>query len=223
MSTEHALHRLTEEIHHAWDQGHVASLLLLDVSGAFDHVSHPRLLHNLRKCRVDEKTVGWIASFSRNRKTTIQLREHTTELLSIDTGIPQGSPISPILYLFYNADILEDAIRGVSDTVTGGWVDDVYFLAHSQSTEQNCRKLLHMHQKAERWSRTHGSRFDLGKYQLVHLTRELGEYNTKQPLTLSSTTIQPSFSARYLGIVLDQPLRWGPHVKYVEGKARTTL
>jgi hypothetical protein len=49
MSTEHALHRLTEEIHHAWDQGHVASLLLLDVSGAFDHVSHPRLLHNLRR------------------------------------------------------------------------------------------------------------------------------------------------------------------------------
>jgi hypothetical protein len=64
----------------------------------------------------------------------IQLREHTTELLSIDTGIPQRVPISLILYLFYNTDILEDAIRGDSDIVTGGWVDNVYFLAHSQST-----------------------------------------------------------------------------------------
>jgi hypothetical protein len=105
------------------------------MSRAFDHVSYPRLLYNLQKRRVDEKTIGWIASFLRNKKTTIQLREYTTELLSINTGIPQGSPISLILYLFYNTDILEDATRGVSDTVTRGWVDDVYFLVHSQSTE----------------------------------------------------------------------------------------
>jgi hypothetical protein len=159
----------------------------------------------------------------RNRKTIIQLREHTTELLNIDTGIPQGSPISPILYLFYNTDILEDATRRVSDIITGGWVDDIYFLVYSQSTEQNCRKLLYMYQKAERWSRIYGSRFDLGKYQLVHLTRELGEYNTKQPLILSSTVIQPSFLVYYLGIVLDQPLRWGLYIKYIEGKARIIL
>jgi hypothetical protein len=38
-------------------------LLLLDVSGAFDNVSHERLLHNLRTRRVDEKLVLWIASF----------------------------------------------------------------------------------------------------------------------------------------------------------------
>ena len=48
-STEHAVHILLEEIHKAWRNKQVASLLLLDVSGAFDNVSHPRLLHNLRK------------------------------------------------------------------------------------------------------------------------------------------------------------------------------
>jgi hypothetical protein len=80
--------------------------------GGFRSCLPPQATHNLRKRRVDEKTVRWIASFSRSGKAVLQLREHTTELLSIDTGIPQESPISPILYLFYNADILEDAIRG---------------------------------------------------------------------------------------------------------------
>ena len=78
MSTEHALHSLLERVYRAWNKGHVASLLLLDVLGAFDHVSHPRLLHNLRKRRIDCKTIGWVASFLRHRTTTIHLREHTT-------------------------------------------------------------------------------------------------------------------------------------------------
>jgi hypothetical protein len=58
-STEHALHLIIEKIYKAWNtgRGKVASLLLLDVSGAFDNVSHERLIHNLRTRRVDEKLV----------------------------------------------------------------------------------------------------------------------------------------------------------------------
>ena len=52
-STEHAIHSLLTRVHQAWDRKQVASLLLLDISGAFDNVSHPRLLHNLRKRRID--------------------------------------------------------------------------------------------------------------------------------------------------------------------------
>lgn len=71
MSTEHALHGLIEQIYKAWDNGQVVNLLLLDISGAFDHVSHSKLLHNLRKRKVDEKIVRWIASFLRDKSTTI--------------------------------------------------------------------------------------------------------------------------------------------------------
>ena len=42
MSAEHALDGWIEKVDQAWNAGDVASLLLLDVSGAFDHVSHVR-------------------------------------------------------------------------------------------------------------------------------------------------------------------------------------
>jgi hypothetical protein len=52
----------------------------------------------------------------------------------------QGSPLSPILYLFYNADLLENcAMDGV---LSSGWVDDVSLMA----TESD--KCGHMGQKA---------------------------------------------------------------------------
>jgi hypothetical protein len=57
-STEHALHTTVNRIYRTWNSGQkAASALLLDVSGAFDNVSHARLLHNLKKRRINEKTV----------------------------------------------------------------------------------------------------------------------------------------------------------------------
>ena len=92
-STEHALHAVTAKIYERWNygkDGQVASLLLLDVSGAFDNVSHKRLLHNLRKRKVDEKTVLWIASFLSDRHTHILVDGFKSKDYAINTGITQG-------------------------------------------------------------------------------------------------------------------------------------
>jgi len=128
-STEHAIHVITEKIYEAWNKpsGQAASLLLLDVSGAFDNVSHERFLHNLRKRRVDEKTVKWIASFLTNRRTNIIVDRYKSKEYKTATGIPQGSPLSPILYLFYNADLIETCNRQPNTTATG-YIDDVAIL-----------------------------------------------------------------------------------------------
>ena len=134
-STEHALHAVTKKIYEAWDQkpGQVASLLLLDVSGAFDNVSHARLLHDLRKRRVDERTVKWIASFLSNRHTSIVIDGFRSKEYQINTGIPQGSPLSPILYLFYNADLIDECNRE-ANAMSTGYIDDVGILAWGKTT-----------------------------------------------------------------------------------------
>ena len=62
-STEHAVHSLVEKMITAWNNKKVVSALFLDVTGAFDNVSHVRLLHNLRKRRIDLRIVKWIRSF----------------------------------------------------------------------------------------------------------------------------------------------------------------
>lgn len=103
---------LLEQIQGVWDSHTpVVSLLLLDVSEAFDNVSHQRLLHNLRKRRIPTTVIAWIESFLSDRTSTLKLPEYKSNLFHIHTEIPQGSPLSPILYLFYNADILELGTR----------------------------------------------------------------------------------------------------------------
>lgn len=69
-SCEHAIHLLLERIHASWHSGApVATLLTLDISGAFDNAAHTRLTHNLQKRQVPQNIVNWIANFLRHRTT----------------------------------------------------------------------------------------------------------------------------------------------------------
>lgn len=106
-STEDALHERVEKIYSGWNKDGVASLLMLDISGAYDHVCQHRLRHNLRKRHLNSQLVDLVSSFLSDRVTSIWSNEFTSAELPISCGIPQGSPLSPILFLFYDADLLE--------------------------------------------------------------------------------------------------------------------
>ena len=106
------LELLTEQIHMVWNQGtparlKVASLLSLDMSGAFPNISHDQLLHNLQRKGVPTALIRWTASFLADWKTTLVLGRWQSPTYRMSTGILQGSPISPILFLFFNADLVE--------------------------------------------------------------------------------------------------------------------
>ncbi|OHE90236.1 zinc knuckle [Colletotrichum orchidophilum] len=223
-STENALHTIIDKIYEAWDerQGKVASLLLLDVSGAFDNVSHQRLLHNLRKRRIDEAIVRWTASFLGDRQTNIHVDGYQSKPYTLTTGIPQGSPLSPILYLFYNADLLERCNQG-QETLTTGFIDDVAILAWADTTEEACRKLQEALEAAESWATAHASVFAPEKFQLVHFTRARSKIDIDAPLQSKWGKIKPKPTCKYLGLTMDTALRWKPHVDEIERKVSKTI
>ena len=162
---------LLERVHAAWRQGYpVASLLTLDVKGAFDNALHPRLLHNLRKRGIPESVICWLKSFLADRETVLTLLEGPMLEVQLRTGIPQGSPLSPILYLFYNADLIDEiANRYGNIALVTGYIDDVCILVWGLSPEVNYWQLERIHHIAERWEKTHASRFSPKKYRLIHM------------------------------------------------------
>ena len=124
----------------------MATLLTLDVSGAFDNTTHQQLIHNLQKHQVPLRIVNWIASFLCHCTTEIVLMEGTIGQINTNTGIPQGSPLSPILYLFYNADLIDwihTAYPGRA--MVTGYIDDICILVWSRSAIANCQCLERIH------------------------------------------------------------------------------
>ncbi|KAI1004857.1 hypothetical protein K3495_g3360 [Podosphaera aphanis] len=103
-STISAVELLTEQIHTIWgtDKQQVASLLSLDISGAFDNVSHERLIHNLRQKGIPRWISRFVESFLEEllRKslkiitgaynfTSCRVLEHESTILPIEIFLKQ--------------------------------------------------------------------------------------------------------------------------------------
>ena len=222
-STETALFQITEKIRAIQSFGLIPSLLALDVQKAFDNVSHERLLHDLRKRRIPIKIINWTKSFLSERFTSIRIADFISKAERIATGIPQGSPISPILYLFYNADLLDKCQDISISTDPIGFVDDINILTFSQSIEKNCRNLESVYRKCTNWAQTHGSKFNSEKSELIHFIGKKRYISKENSINLNGTIIKPAKTIKILGAFLDRGLTANAHLKIIQKRASSLL
>jgi hypothetical protein len=190
----------------------------MDISGAFDNVFYNKLLHNLRKRKIPLIYINWVESFLKERKTTIKLFEGESQEFTTETGIPQGSPVSPILFLFFIADLLDLTNNATLRLSAAGFVDDVNVLTYSGSTEKNCKTLERTHKECAKWADTHGVRFAPEKYELLHLTRSPKQFNMAATPMIEGSRPQVKGSMRVLGIQIDTKLKWNPHIAKIHDR-----
>ena len=82
-----------------------------------------------------------------NRSTSIRLGDFESSVEKIDIGIPQGLSIFLILYLFYNADLLDDYYDISISIDSIGFIDDINILTYSKSLERNYKNLEKVYRK----------------------------------------------------------------------------
>ncbi|KAI0992286.1 hypothetical protein K3495_g15900, partial [Podosphaera aphanis] len=148
-STMSALELLTSTVQAAWnaDPNCVVSMLGLDIKGAFDNISKDRLLWVLRREGFPDWIVRYIGNFISQRRTKIRFTGHTSDWIQIEAGIPQGSHLSPILFLFYIKELLESLQKPEDGYMAFGFVDDTTLVAWGRTPAENCRILENAHDR----------------------------------------------------------------------------
>jgi hypothetical protein len=122
-SCEDAVAFVVDAVHDKWREGDYVAAVLLDVKGTFPSINRNCLLSNLRRRGVPPEAITFISSFLDDRSVCILLRGVTSASMSAaGCGLPQGSPLSPILYLFYNSNLFA-SLRS-PNSLSVGWIDD---------------------------------------------------------------------------------------------------
>ena len=207
-STEDSLLLLETTVKHAWRQHKVASVLFLNIEGAFPNAVTDQLLHNMKKRRLPPEIVGFTGRLLENRKTKLRFDDFESEWFQIRNGIGQGDPLSMLLYVIYNSDLVDIARKEKGESALA-FVDDTALVVVGKSFEETHRKLTNLMERqggGYEWSADHNSRFETNKFALMDFS--LNRTKPRPSLVLRGVTIKSSPTHKFLGVVLDNELRW---------------
>jgi len=218
-SSTDALVYLQEKIYDAWRGKETLSLVSFDVKGAYNNVAKEPELHRLRKRGIPEQLVRWIDNYCTGRRASVVVnghRKHEEELPH--SGLPQGSPLSPILFLFFNADLLEQAIPNGG---TMAFVDDYTAWVVGASAEDNTNVIQQtVLPRLKEWEESSGAVFEASKTVFVHYTRSRrqGAVSDKV-LTFKGEDIKLTCAAKILGVIMDSALKFRQHLARASKRA----
>ena len=96
------------------ERGETVDVILLDMSRAFDRVSHYKLIKRLKRCGYKGKLLQFIHNMLNNRSQKVYANGVLSEPLPVLSGTPQGAALSPILFTIFMGevgDIIEEQLK----------------------------------------------------------------------------------------------------------------
>ena len=217
-TTTDSIHLLETIVKNAWRNGKVASILFLDIEGAFPNAVKERLIHNMRMRRLPIEIAAFTDRMLTGRRTQLRFNDSTSDWIPINNGIGQGDPLSMIAYLIYCADLTDIANPSNKETALA-FVDDTAFIAVGKSFEDTHATLADMMERpngALQWSIDHNSKFEVNKFALIDFSRN--KLRNRPMLTIRNTQIKPAEHHHFLGLIVDQELTWKKHAGHAIAK-----
>lgn len=202
-STIQQVHRVVDIINKTFEDKSYCAAAFLDVSQAFDKVWHQGLLYKLKK-NLPETIYTILSSYLKERYFRVRHGTEMTALYPINSGVPQGSVLGPILYLLYTADLPTN-----ENITTSTYADDTAVLAVHQNPFEAAAQLQNHINKIEQWAKKWRIKINESKSNHIVFTKCHGECPT---ITLNHEPIPTTDCVKYLGMHLDKTLTWKTHI-----------
>ena len=195
-------------------------MVALDISKAFDRVWHASLLSKLPSFGFPPPLCLLISSFLSNRSISAVVDGATSSSFAVNCGVPQGSVLSPTLFLLFINDLLtcsSNPIHSYADDSTLH-SSNHFRSAPSLSSRTNAplqlsNSILADLDRISRWSRLNLVNFNSLKTQLLNISRSKTPLNF--PILFDDFNVSPFGNINILGLNINQNLSWKCHVTQV--------
>ena len=201
-SAETTLLRITDSLRNICATGHAAVLVTLDLSAAFDILDHNILIDILnRHFNISDLALSWFRSYLSQRSQFVKM-ENFSSLTSLNSGVPQGSVLGPILFFLYTSPMCSIIVQ--HDLLFHQFADDITLftgVSHPDPSPtllklSSCLFALNFwfSQSQLKLNPTKSEVIFVGSYRL------LAKYNLLSVVTLDGTTLPISFKLKIVGV-----------------------
>ncbi|TVY74875.1 putative RNA-directed DNA polymerase from transposon BS [Fusarium oxysporum f. sp. cubense] len=186
----------------------------MDIQGAFDTVMRNRLVLRLREQGWPDHLARWAGSFMSGRSARVRYQDTLTSSSPLECGLPQGSPVSPILFLLYT----EPIYRLGNPQGRFGYADDTAILSIGDTVDETTAMASGAIDEMVRWGAMNGVSFDTKKTEVMHFSRS--KLRAAPAVRHGDIEKHPESALRWLGIWLDSRLSFRIHVEKWAAKAQ---
>ena len=164
---------------------------------------------------IDDKIWTWISNFLKQRKQRVVVDGIQSDLVTVDSGVPQGTVFGPILFLLHINDlpsVISSKVRLFADDCL------VYREIKSRQDQNDLQKDLN---SLESWGSTWGMRFNAAKCNIMRVSRK--QTPIPYQYELSGQVLEEVKDAKYLGVTVSDDLEWTKHIDVITSKANSKL
>lgn len=185
---------------------------VLDFSKAFDKVSHNKLILKLEQYGVRDNIVCWLQNFLMTRSMQVVVNNRSSKSAHVQSGVPQGTVLGPLLFLTY----INDLPSQVSSTVRL-FADDCLIYRTIKSTQDRDALQADLDSLsiwAEKWDMD----FNAKKCNVMSI-----RCKKSHSYTINNETLETVNDISYLGLTICNSLSWSKHIAKITSKASSML
>ena len=216
--TEDQVLRLTQSISDGFQRrpSQRTVMALLDFSRAYDTVWREELLKDLATAGVPTRFVLWLRGFLRNRQACVRVDGVQGRYRSFRQGVPQGSVLSPLLFLFYINSLRAVIPDGVCLSL---YADDVVVWAQDRVKERAAASVEEAVRAVATWSARKKLQLNAGKCVTALFSSDPREASWKPFVKLGEDVLRFEPRPTFWGVGLDRTLSFRPHAIEVASRA----
>lgn len=215
-STKDALLYATEQFRTDISAGKTVSVALLDLSKAFDSLSHSILKTKLEDMGFTNQAILLILDYLKNRKQRVVVNNTESEWWETNQGVPQGTVLGPLLFLLYVNDMNDETD---DDCTIAQYADDTMLFIADKNPENATSRLGNNVDKLVLYFESHKLSINVSKTEFMILCsakNKTTRANIKSiNLNATGSVIKQVDEAKYLGIIFDNNLSFKTQTKKV--------
>ena len=227
-STSHALNYSINHLTSALaDKNHVIGIFI-DLSKAFDTISHDKLLQKLSNYGIRGSAHSLLSSYLSDRSQYTKFLDVSSDKTVVRFGVPQGSVLGPLLFLIYINDIINCSIDGEFIL----YADDTNIFVAGNNKEEVFQKGNQIIQRVYNYMQSNLLHINLSKCLFMYFKPDLYSRSTclrTQPfshtlhLKLNGVKIKQVSSTKFLGVTIDENLTLDQHMDALSRKLASGL
>ena len=219
-STIQAIMEMNSDVLESLDNKQKTIATFLDLSKAFDTIDHKILLTKLKHYGIRGNPLNWFKSYLNQRTQYVSYKNNCSSKTTVTYGIPQGSVLGPLLFIIYTND-LPSCLKN-SKTIL--FADDTTIYSTAPHLNQAYVNLNTDLNSLADWFKANKLSLNVNKTVYMVFSNNHADHDNHQfELKIGPERITRVTETRFLGIILDNKLKWNHHIKHVKTKLSSSL